>query len=157
MKRRYTPEIPPGTDIAVLNQLAGNLVLEKAKLLEKVERLEAQLSQQEPPKKVAFQFVRNIFDTDGAVLAGPELFNDCDGLDYVRTKGRNWAKANGYDLIQNFDYVLDIEKVGDCYVFFYDVTLPDWCKRIVLGIGAALFTDRKTFRSMFPKYTPLNE
>lgn len=155
-KRRYTPEIPPGTDIAVLNEFAGRLVREKAQLLEKVERLEAQLAQQAAPAKVAFQFVRNIYSQDGTLLAGPELFNDCDGLDYVRIKGRNWATENGYELISNFDYVFEINDVGSDMVFFYDIALPDWCKSIILKRINCVFTDKKTYKRLFPESTPFN-
>lgn len=107
-------------------------------------------------KPLAFQFVRTIFDADGNVLAGPELFSDCDGIDYVKIKGRRWAAGNGYELISNFDYVFEIEKVGEAYVFFYDIALPDWCKKIMLGKMAAVFTDKKTFSGMFPGSTPFN-
>lgn len=156
-KRRYTPEIPPGTDIAVLNEFAGGLVREKAELLGKVERLEAQLAQQARPEKIAFQFARRIYAQDGTVLAGPELYNKSDGIDYLKIKGRRWAKDNGYELIAVYDFMFELEKVGMHYAAFISIDLPDWAKRImIIDGGTYLFTDADTFQRLFPKTTPFN-
>lgn len=106
--------------------------------------------------KIAFQFVRNIYAQDGTLLAGPELFNDSDGLDYVRIKGRNWAQENGYDLICNFDYVFEMNDVGSDMVFFYDVALSDWRKSIMLKHINCVFTDKKTYKRLLPESTPFN-
>lgn len=106
--------------------------------------------------KIAFQFVRNIYAQDGTLLAGLELFNNSDGLDYVRVKGRNWATENGYELICNFDYVFEMNEAGGEMIFFYDVALPDWCKSIILKQMPCVFTDKKTYKRLFPESTPFN-
>lgn len=129
--------------------LAIYSMLLESQFIEKYER-------QKLSKPLAFQFARRIYAQDGTVLAGPELYNKSDGIDYVRIKGRNWAMENGYELICNFDYVFEMNDVGSEMVFFYDVALPDWCKSIVLKQMRCVFTDKKTYKMVFPESTPFN-
>ena len=109
--------------------------------------------------KRAFLFLRTIFDESGGILARPNDIgiNEHDGLEYIRVKGNNWARQNGYELFVNFDYFLDSEKVGDMLPYFYRADLPQFAQQILLReFPRVVFTSKEIFREIFPNSTPFS-